>query len=391
MPSFSKIARSMTRRLRTQPRRRVTASFQPFGVQTLEVRRLPAQMISPTELHYQDQDGDDVVVKFSASILNAGNVNSIFKFSSGAGAVNGNTNTKEQLQRIDLQGIATAAGTDIKVTATRNAAHGGDGMAATGEIVATGVSLGAVNLDGDLGRILSDSIKSLTTQSIGRYGMTTGAVDLHTQIFGKVETLTVKGDVTGAYVDVRFGGPVAPEIGTLAINGSVIGLSGNNTGWIGCAGNIGTVTIKGDLVGSGGSGSGMVSTAGTIGAVTIGGSIRGGAGQDSGEISGFTGVGVVTITGDLIGGSGKYSGRLYSQDGAIAGLVLKGSLIGGSNDNAGSFDSNGDVGKITITGDLIGGPGYATGWIHGIGKLASLTGNGSVSGLVESEAGSTTI
>ena len=83
--------------------RRVRRSAQPMQVEALEVRQMPATLVSPTTLTYQDLDGDSVTVTFSQSILNAGNVNTIFTFSSGMGAVNGNNNTKQLLQKVALQ------------------------------------------------------------------------------------------------------------------------------------------------------------------------------------------------------------------------------------------------------------------------------------------------
>src|SRR5262245_24139195 len=46
-----------------------------LGMECLEAREVPATFVSGTTLTYQDVDGDDVTVRFSKSILTAGNVN----------------------------------------------------------------------------------------------------------------------------------------------------------------------------------------------------------------------------------------------------------------------------------------------------------------------------
>src|SRR5262249_19953665 len=179
-------------------------------VDQLESRYAPARLLGPTQLVYQDKDGDTVTVTFTKPVLNFGNPNTIFTFDSGAGAVNGNTAVKEQLRRIDLTSIPVASiGVGITVNAVRSPINGGDGFAAVGEVDATGIDLGPVKIDGDLGRILAGDgttstrgLAALTAQSIGRYGTSTGAADLHTHIQGKLGALTVRGDVNDANIQV---------------------------------------------------------------------------------------------------------------------------------------------------------------------------------------------
>src|SRR5262245_7530894 len=102
-------------------------------LEALESRYALATLASATRLTYQDVDGDRVAVTFSKPILNAGNVNTIFTFSSGTGAVNGSNAAREQLRQINLVGVAGAAGTTITTSATRSAVNGGDGFAAPGD------------------------------------------------------------------------------------------------------------------------------------------------------------------------------------------------------------------------------------------------------------------
>src|SRR6266568_748094 len=180
-------------------------------LEALELREAPATLVSPSKLTYQDIDGDNVAVTLSKPILNPGNVNSVFLFD--AGSANGDNTLKQQLRTIDLTGLGvTAAGASITTSAVASATTGGDGFAALGQINATGIDLGTVTIDGDLGRILAGDattnttgLAGLTAQSLGRFGTSTGAVDLHTGILGKLGTLTVKSDVKEAFVQVLGG------------------------------------------------------------------------------------------------------------------------------------------------------------------------------------------
>jgi hypothetical protein len=149
-------------------------------LERLETRDAPATLVSATKMTYQDIDGDNVSVTFSKPILNAGNVNNIFTF--GLGNVNGSNALKQRLLEIDLAGVAAASGTTITTSAVHSSVTGGDGFAELGHIDATGIDLGAVTIDGDLGRILAGdattkttALAALTVQSLGRYGLSTSA------------------------------------------------------------------------------------------------------------------------------------------------------------------------------------------------------------------------
>src|SRR5262245_10902686 len=156
------------KRLRSPKRRQTSLVPQ---MESLERRYALATLVSATKLTYQDADGDNVSVVFSKPILNAANVNDIFTFDSGAGAVNGSNVVKEQLEVIDLTGLAAAAGTAVTTKATASAVNGGDGFAALGDLRAFGLDLGAVTIDGDLGQfragdnnLATSGLKGLTAQ-----------------------------------------------------------------------------------------------------------------------------------------------------------------------------------------------------------------------------------
>src|SRR5262249_12018313 len=140
-------------------------------------------------------------------------------------AKSGNS-AKQQLQKINLVGVTGAAGTKVTVDAVKSPS--GDGFANVGEVVATSVDLDAVFIDGDLGRVLAgdavtstSGLKGLTVRSLGHFGTGTGALDLHTQVQGKLAFLRVKGNIEQAQVEVE-GGPDG-DLGPVNIGGSLYG------------------------------------------------------------------------------------------------------------------------------------------------------------------------
>jgi hypothetical protein len=310
-------------------------------VDQLESRYAPARLLGPTQLVYQDKDGDTVTVTFTKPVLNFGNPNTIFTFDSGVGAVNGSTAAREQLRRIDLTSIPVASiGVGITVNAIRSPINGGDGFAAVGEVIATDIDLGAVKIDGDLGRILAGDgltstrgLAALTAGSMGRYATSTGASDLHSIIQGKLGALRVHGDVKDANITVQAG-----DIGSILIAGSVIGGSATSAGTITAEGDIGTCVIRGDLIGGTGVQTGLV-----------------GAGRVMGSL---------IVRGNVIGGSASGTTTLYESGfiygGQIRTVTIGGSLIAGFDNTAGQFLLNGAVlalnqlGRITINGSMIG-------------------------------------
>ena len=101
-------------------------------LEQLERRDAPATLVSPTKLTYQDVDGDNVTVTLSKPIPAAVNVNNVFKFN--AGIVDGKNAIMQQLQSINLTGIAAMAGTSINVTATHGMNTPSDGQVNVGYI-----------------------------------------------------------------------------------------------------------------------------------------------------------------------------------------------------------------------------------------------------------------
>src|SRR5262245_30554593 len=144
-------------------------------LEQLEAREAPATLVNASKVTYQDIDGDNVTVVFSKPILTVGNVDSVFTFN--LGGISGSNGINQLLWSINLTSLGVAAsGTTVTLTAVRSSVTGGDGFATLGEIDATGIDLGAVTIDGDLGRIragdatsTTSGVKGLTVLSLGRF------------------------------------------------------------------------------------------------------------------------------------------------------------------------------------------------------------------------------
>jgi hypothetical protein len=341
-------------------KRRTSQRKTRLEMECLEAREVPATMLSPTMLTYQDIDGDSVQVMFSRPVLTAANVNSVFSFNTGN--VNGSNALKQQLKAINLTGMPTAAGTDVSVTATE--AGAGDGCAAVGQVDATGLDLHRVSIQGDLGRIragdnnlATPGLGSLAVNSLGVDGTMSGAPDLHTTIQGALGSLHVNNDVQYAWVNV-LGGPSA-RIGKVTVGGYLLGGTDQYSGEISSSGSIGSLTIKGGIIGGKGDLSGRVFTQHGLGTVTIGGNLSGGAGMESGTISCNGSAGTVRIAGDIAGKAGVGSGMLTINGGATT-VRIGGSLHGGSANDSGALASGGRIKSLAILGDIIGGDASGT-------------------------------
>jgi hypothetical protein len=348
-----------------------------LGVEPLERRDAPATLVSGNKVTYQDCDGDTVIVTFSKAILTPANVNAVFNFD--AGTVDGSNSIKQQLRKIDLTSLeATAKGVAITTAAARSALNGGDGFAAVGQIVATGIDLGAVTIDGDLGRmwvgddvIATTGVKGLTALSLGRYGIDTGSPDLTSTIGGRLDFLRLKSDLIDAYVFVQGG-----DIGSVTIGGSLLGGADQYAGRIETTGNIGPITIRGDVVGGSDYASGSIYAIGKIAGATIGGAVRGGTGQSSGTIVATGGLGAVAIGGDIAGGAGEVSG-VVGTNGKLAGVTVGGSLRGAGS-ASGRIYANLAMGPVKIAGDVLGGDGPNSGAIWTYDRLSAVTIRGSI-------------
>jgi hypothetical protein len=336
-----------------------------LNVERLADRIAPATLVGSGKVTYQDVDGDTVTVTLSKPLLTAANVNSVFAFD--VGTVNGSNAGRQQLRQIALTGIgAPAAGTAVTVSAVRSVVNGGDGFAAVGQVVASGIDLGSVTVDGDLGSVRAGRLNGLTVQSLGLYGATTGVKGGGSTITGRLGFFRVKTDMVGTTVD-------AGGIGSVYIGGSLIGgptsIAGTvvASGVISARGDLGPVTIRGDLIGGDARGgpSGQVFARGRLARLTLGGSLLGGLGFNSGLIQAGGDAGIISIAGNVVGASTAASSVRNSgliEANRIAGLTIGGSLIAGANSGTGTITNSGavrvadDLGAVLVKGSLIGNP-----------------------------------
>lgn len=361
-------------------------------IEPLEARIAPAILLNPTTVTYQDVDGDDVTVKLTKPLFqDVAAANGILHFTTAG--VSGSNSIPQQLQTIDLTGLAATAaeGVGISITARHDAMHGGDGYADVGSLNATGLNLGTVRIAGDLGRISAGSgsllipaLKSLRVQSMGILGTATQAAagSLVSEVNGAVTHLSILGDMDEAAFQVEGGGAQGFGLGDLRIGGSLRGGAADYSGRIGVSGKIGSAYVGGDLVGSAQANTGQISAQLGIKSVTVRGSVVGG-GDQSGSIvvpgvvvtSAILGpIGAITIGHNLVGGAGTMSGSLYA--GAyITSIRIGGSVEGGAGIQSGSINAGteitlngvdtivGSLSRIAILGDLTGGPGERSGTI----------------------------
>lgn len=288
-----------------------------MNIEPLELR------IAPASLTFTDVDGDNVTITTTGpGILTLG-VNVI--------VVSG------QLRELDLTDSAFQ-GAKVSINATRDPAAGGDGRVNVGLINAAGNDLGAVTVDGDLGKLVAGDatlattgLASLTAVSLGRFGTSTGAPDLGVTVDGKLGALKVSGDVRGPVNATIL---AAATIGGNVVDGGLFGVNG-----------IGVVKVAGDVIAELVNTS-IESTAGKIGSVTIGGKLS---------------TVLIRSLGDMgplkIGGSAF--GNITSVGGKIASVTIGGTGSGPS------IVSDGDLGPVKIAGDS-----FAT--ITSGGRIASI-------------------
>jgi hypothetical protein len=313
-------------------------------LEELESRLAPAT-ITPSMATYKDVDGDAVTVRITHGNFSASN----FQFvASGAG---------EFLQTINLQGDPAFQGAKLTISVKRTPPNG-DGLVNVGGINASGIDLGMVSVQGDLGFILAgDSnlattgLSSLTVHSLGRTLDLTQAPEttVTSVIQGKLGKLMVQTDMINASVEVlvQLASPMVHDaVGSVMIGGSLIGSSASLSGMIAANGSIDAVMIGGDVQGGNGPGSGVIS-APVIKGVAIGGSLVGGVGDSSGTILSSVSTGKVSIAGDLIAGTGGDAGGIGSNR-DIAGVSIGGTIRGGT------IRAGGKLGPVTIKGSIIG-------------------------------------
>src|SRR5438105_317730 len=147
-----------------------------MNIELLEDRITPnMSTLSIVDAHtatFNDVDGDRVTVKVSTGRLTS------------AVMIGGRLGVGDQLQSLDLT-APEFQNANVSIVATRDPVKGGDGLVNVGYLNAKGRDLGTVLVDGDVARIdagdqasPANACQSLTVQSLGRYGTTTGAQSL---------------------------------------------------------------------------------------------------------------------------------------------------------------------------------------------------------------------
>jgi hypothetical protein len=247
------------------------------------------------------------------------------------------------------------------------------------------------------------TLKSATIGDIiGGDASDSGSITAYTDFTARIGTLHVLGDIVGG-TGTRSGGVVAKSIGSVTVDGSLIGggdfgfdmigggstntPKGSNSGVIRTTGAIGKVQIGGDLQGGIQSTTGLVVSGGTLGSMHLGGSLFGGSGVDSGAIVVGQNLTTLVIDGDIVGSSGERSatvqvgtaqnlndfrppfsifiksltvGKADGTGGDIRGGsgVDSGTITSGAGFYSGGFSlRGGTIGNALIYGDIIGGTG----------------------------------
>ncbi len=304
---------------------------------------------------WRDVDGDLITLTASKGILTMANFAMV--------PLNGGL----LLGALFLQDAA-ATGVSVSISA-----KGPGGSINMGAILAGGVDLGSVKVQGDISRIVAGSggnataVAKLDISSIGANGASNDIEGSRlSEIAGRLGSVFVRGNFGDAVMMIDSG--IAPSIGSLKVGGKLQGGSDDASGYLFATGDIGSIDIRGGIDGGGGFYSGAIQTLGNIGKVNIGADIKGGTGVRSGGIfaHGFhpttaQGIGSIAIKGSLIGGSGTGAGAIYSF-GAI-GSIKVGIDISGAFIAAGGITQlavgRSVLGSQIVSGFTVAGTGFA--------------------------------
>lgn len=357
-------------------------------LESLEPRIAPAALINPKTVEYQDIDGDIVQVKVSKGELSL----DLFTFTSGDGG-------SEILTSLDLT-LDIFAKSTVSITAKTPRGGGGDGFVDVGAILAAGVDLGKVTVDGGLQKIeagdnatLAKGLDGLQVGSLGTLDEGIFGANRTSTIMGKLGGLAVKGNMGGTLFNT---GGVESGIAKVEIGGSLVGGTGSLGGWISSTGDIGSVKIKQNIDGhlaDSNNEAGIFSSE-KIKSVEVGGSVIAGAFNYNGIIFATKDIDKVKIAGDL-GRSegtdaGEGSGSVISETGKIGSVFVGGDLLGGSGKASGHVGTGGSIAKVQIVGDAKGGGGEASGAIKSEGTLGAVSLGGDLLGGVGEMSGSVT-
>jgi hypothetical protein len=335
-----------------------------MNIELLETRIAPAAIFT-----YTDFDGDKVTVKTSKGTNT--DLAAILTFSDLA-------DNPRQLRLVNFTlNPAVFSGTDVSITAVKKG--NGNGNADVGYINATGVNLGKVTVDGDLGEIdagvasSQNGIKSAKIGSMGIAGNAAGGgISAESKIKGGAKSFVIKGDIRAQSLAFEGG-----KTDLVMIGGSVIGSSNLNSGSIISTefSQLKKVIVGKNLIGGSGQGSGSIfsNNEGAVGTVEIKGSIYGDSGQFSGSISaGSLEKSLVRVKGNVYGSDGTDSGSIFASRPIYVGQ----NVMGGFGTGSGSLHSD----NVTIGENLKGGIGQGSGSIIYFSDIKKITIGGDVIG-----------
>ncbi len=363
----------------------------PF-IEFLEPRVAPAALVGASTVSFQDVDGDQVTLQFSKDVLGSeAQMNQALTFTPGSNG--GESLASLDLSKLNLPAIKLSH-LDISITATQ--AGGGNGSVDVGAILASGIDLRRVFVDGALGKIIAGdnnvSTCGLQALKVGSLGLPDASepADLSqitSIIVGSLGKMDVAGNLDKASLYVIGSERVC--LGPTTIGGSLVGGDADQSGFIASDGRIAKISVGGSLTGGDGKRSGSIFAHGNIASICIGGDVTGGSGADgySGNISAVGKIFSATVGGDLVGGTGERSGRIGSDVG-VQSVHVNGDIIGGDGYAAGRIETGGKLGKVVVGGDIVGGTANYSGSVMSTKTVTSIHVGGSLDGAGTKGSGS---
>lgn len=346
------------------------------SIEALEARIAPATLLPGGKVvTFTDIDGDAVTVKFSKSVLTAGNVGGIFAFSGSTFASTG----KQKLSALLLANLGAAAnGVDITVSAKCSATLGGNGVIDLQGIDASnvnyangtgnGIDLGKVIVRGNIdyidagdANLTTPALKFLDVQTLGAVGD-----GVTSSMYGGVGTFKVRGNMSGDLIIDGFNDTAAQTtLQSLIVGGSMgAGFDSSLAGHVKVSGNLVSARIVHDLRGGYTPSTGSIEVGGNLGKLSIGGSIIGGSVISTGYVFVAGTLSHFNIRGDVAGGTGVGSAFIQANSigtGFIGGDVrgYQGGVVFMAQDTVGSILVTQTITSLTIGGSLIGGSIFA--------------------------------
>jgi hypothetical protein len=323
-------------------------------LEALEDRTLPATLVGPTTLTYQDIDGDMVRVSFSKPVLTADNVNDIFQFN--VGTVSGSNAIKQKLMVLSTVALDADSANRLNITVqVQTKALHGDGLANVGQLISQQQSLGKVIVQGDLGEFNLSSpgpglatIQLLQANSLGRLGPQGDEMFLSSTSIGYIDTLRVSGGMAGEVRSHLYDGDLGTfDIGTLDIGKNFLGHLETDQG-------IGAVKVGGNIDGTNRA-KAFVEATNAPGFMKVGIS-------DGGTIN------QLTVDGSVLGGIDDQSGSLLSDDMFInhptaSNYTIRGSIVGSAGSHSGYVSCGATLTSFKILGGVEGGDGFFSGQV----------------------------